>query len=604
MMKRQIFRICLLLILVGCLFMAVGCSKDPKGGTVQPAEIDTVEKEQTIDDYTLLVYICGSDLESHLGEASKNIIEMQQADFGENINVVVQTGGSKRWHDAEISALSTDRYLIKNGEKQLIERDIFTKNFGESDTLIDFIKFGVEKYPAKKMSLILWDHGGGSVKGVCFDANYGYDGLTLTEMQTALKNTSLLVGKWDFIGFDACLMATYETASILKPYADYMIASEELEPSFGWDYKTLISKLGTNTFYDDVLNSYAVKHAKKTTYTLSAINLSEFNRVDNVIDKIAEQINFDISFVGKALSESKEFGVKSEGGNGSNLFDLGLMAKALGIDYDFSSFISATNGSAHENASGISLYFPNNKKALLEYSSICQNEKYLQFLTEYFNYVPETPIEFVKRGYNDGEKLSFTLSENSKKYIRSIGYELHAYSNSLGTNKLYCIGTDNDILFDNGVYTIDFTGNWVFIDDKLLHCNVYEETNSYTIFYALVKVNGELGRLLFTYFKSSQMINIDGYTLDGDVTSRVNNIAEGTKITIIYDDFEENNSNYIEETTITWTNDTKLSIKKLEEGYYQYIPYVIDIYGTIYNGRTATVYFDGEKVTIINIAEG
>ncbi|MCR5235609.1 MAG: hypothetical protein K6E34_00220 [Lachnospiraceae bacterium] len=37
-------------------------------------------------------------------------------------------------------------------------------------------------------------------------------------------------GHFDFIGFDACLMATVETAYMLSPYADYMIASEEFEP--------------------------------------------------------------------------------------------------------------------------------------------------------------------------------------------------------------------------------------------------------------------------------------------------------------------------------------------------------------------------------------
>ena len=35
---------------------------------------------------------------------------------------------------------------------------------------------------------------------------------------------------FDFVGFDACFMSTFETAYMLAPFADHLIASEELEP--------------------------------------------------------------------------------------------------------------------------------------------------------------------------------------------------------------------------------------------------------------------------------------------------------------------------------------------------------------------------------------
>ena len=47
------------------------------------------------------------------------------------------------------------------------------------------------------------------------------------------------VDKLDLLGFDACLMATYEVASTLAPLADRMVASQELEPGHGWDYRAL-----------------------------------------------------------------------------------------------------------------------------------------------------------------------------------------------------------------------------------------------------------------------------------------------------------------------------------------------------------------------------
>ena len=40
----------------------------------------------------------------------------------------------------------------------------------------------------------------------------------------------------DIFGFDTCLTSNIETAYLLSPYVDYMVASEETEPSTGWNY--------------------------------------------------------------------------------------------------------------------------------------------------------------------------------------------------------------------------------------------------------------------------------------------------------------------------------------------------------------------------------
>lgn len=109
---------------------------------------------------------------------------------------------------------------------------------GDASTLTDFLTWGQENYAAEKNMLVLWDHGGGAAKGVCFDENYGFDALTLNELHTALADAELDT-KFDIIGFDACLMATIETADTVQDYAEYMVASEEIEPSGGWDYKAL-----------------------------------------------------------------------------------------------------------------------------------------------------------------------------------------------------------------------------------------------------------------------------------------------------------------------------------------------------------------------------
>ena len=562
--------------------------------------------DKRVDKNTLLIYICGSTLETYSGYASNNIEEMLKAKISPNTTVILEVGGSKRWENSSISAEHIERYTIKNGKLVLLEQ-LEQSNMGSAETLESFINFGVSFAPTNQLSIIFWDHGGGSIDGVCADANYDYDSLTLPEIKTAFENTaSLMSEKWEFVGFDACLMATYDMACLLEPYAKYMIASEEIESSSGWDYKTVLSKVGTKTFYSDTLKSYATKQAKKATYTLSVTNLSKLYNADLVIEKIADQINYDISYIGKALSKGKEFGVKKNDSNGTNLFDLGLIANVLEIEYDFTSMINLVNGSAHKDATGMSIYFPIEQESLLdEYREVCQNPTYIQFLTNYFKYEPQIAIEFDNKGYDNNGCLSFSLTAISNKYVQAVGYELHSAVANEDTQKMYCIGKDNDVSFDNNVYTVNFQGNWVYINDILLHCEVYEKKDTYTVFSAPVKINGELCYLLFTYFKSNQSISVDGFVIAGDIASRIHDLVRGMNLTILYKDLLDNGEeSYYEEGTITWDDNAKLSVKKLCAGEYQYIPYVIDIYGNVYHGHTAFVYFDGEKNTVQSIAAG
>jgi hypothetical protein len=51
---------------------------------------------------------------------------------------------------------------------------------------------------------------------------------------------------FDLIGFDACLMSTLELAKAVKPSADYMLASESIEPTHGWDYVAFIGYASEN----------------------------------------------------------------------------------------------------------------------------------------------------------------------------------------------------------------------------------------------------------------------------------------------------------------------------------------------------------------------
>jgi len=594
-MRSRTLNIMVLFLCVCLCFVACGKSGEDNSS-------ESHEKKS----HTLLIYMCGSDLESSRKYASNSIEEMLNAEIPENIHVVLQTGGSKAWHNSSISAEHIGRYEVNNG--QLTQLSVLPQsNMGDYETLLSFLTFAKEYYSTDSISLILWDHGGGSVGGVCNDENYGMDALTLNELDTALLNSNI---DFEFIGFDACLMATYDTANVVKNYAEYMIASEELVPATGWDYETLIENLDSKDFYTKVLNSYAARQDNKTYYTLSVIQLSGMSKVIKTIDYIIEKINADISVLGTALNKTIHFGANETSKRNTNLFDLCSFANNLGIECDFSDFIKTTNGSARQGATGLSIYFPAKEiEAENDYTKICKNLEYVAFLNAYLSRIPENPIVFDLRGFDSNGKLSFSLTEESLKYVQSVSYDLHIYAEGFAddgsTKRMYYIGADNDVTKQYALYTVNFTGRWVYLNNLLLHCDILEEQEQYTVFYAPVIIEDEYCYLIFNYIGSSKKIIIEGYIESGEISSRVNPLSDGTEITVIYELSNESDEvSYHKEGTVVYDDTTLISIKSLDIGYYQYIPKIEDVYGNIYYANTAIVYFDGVNSTIVNISAG
>ena len=128
------------------------------------------EKNYEDGTYTLMIYMCGSNLESRSGSATKNIAEMLSAEMPENTKVIIQTGGAKKWRNYGISASHSSRYELRNGELVLIEQNP-NVNMGLSSSLEAFLLWGEENYPAEHRSVIFWDHGGGSMKGVAMTSS-------------------------------------------------------------------------------------------------------------------------------------------------------------------------------------------------------------------------------------------------------------------------------------------------------------------------------------------------------------------------------------------------------------------------------------------------
>lgn len=233
---------------------------------VEPITIKPPKKAQTSSatpkaqkaDWAVCIYMCGTDLESGQGSATLDLLEMLMADIPDNVKLMVMTGGTKTWDPSNMADAMVKGGFLKEGayiqpksdETQLYEVDddqmTLVKeygsnlNMGDAKTAAKFVQDCLTYAPAERMMLSFWNHGGGPISGVAFD-EYTDDSLSLQELKAVLSALQTARGgeKAELLGFDACLMNNLETASMLAPYADYMVASEEVEPGYGWDYSWL-----------------------------------------------------------------------------------------------------------------------------------------------------------------------------------------------------------------------------------------------------------------------------------------------------------------------------------------------------------------------------
>ena len=276
--------------------------------------------EQTIDDQTILLYICGSDLESNNQTNSSNAAGYASGDISEilrvsgqpdDVNVVIETGGAKCWKTTHgINKDYLERYHVEN--KTLVRDAQVTKaNMGLSSTLQSFVTWGVQTYPADRISLILWNHGG-AMRGVCYDENYSSDCLTNSEVKTAIGNSFTSLGrstsnKFEWIGYDACLMQVQDIAEFNSAYFNYMIASEESEAGAGWDYDNWLDdayahKTTPNilkAIVDSFISEQGGTSSTKNDQTLSYLDLSYMSAYKSAWETMSSSLYSLISNYGK-----------------------------------------------------------------------------------------------------------------------------------------------------------------------------------------------------------------------------------------------------------------------------------------------------------------
>ena len=396
---------------------------------------------------TVMVYLCGSDLEETHASASIDLVEMAMSGFDEDImNLIVMTGGSRKWHIESVPDRANAVYRVGNNQLKTVMFDGRAYNMGDPATLAAFLKMGYEFFPAKQYALILWDHGAGSLGGLCHDTNFNNSALSFYTLQEAFENSPFAEKKLAWIGFDACLMSAAEMAMTIAPYADYMVASEEYEPDIGWDYSFLgdiqadETPVETGTRIIDRYETGCQELVRLTgksigSITMACIDLSQVDMVSTAIDGFFAQVDISqenfpqLSVTRRRLTP---FGHSEEQPESdSDLVDLGHAIKGLssfGGEQEATKVLEALQKCVCYSVpsdpafSGLTLYFPYYN--MYRFNGRMMMYQDLLFSDEYTSFIEDFGIHLLRKAEESWDIGDANMGEAKKDNRTNISLSL------------------------------------------------------------------------------------------------------------------------------------------------------------------------------------
>lgn len=613
----------MLSVFTGCGREGVPEQEEAFSGAVQTAS-DAVAEEGS---WAVYWYLCGSDLESGGGFATYDLGELLEVSLPENVNVVIETGGSSVWHNDLVDADKLQRWLYNSEGLSLVDEQPVA-NMGDAGTLAEFLHFAKENYPAEKTAVVFWNHGGGSVAGAAFDELYDYDSLTMDEMYdafTSVWDPSVENPPLELVGFDTCLMATVDVAYTFADLAHYLVASQESEPGNGWYYSEWVGALAEDPSMDGaalgriICDTYYAGCEEVGTQDNATLSLTDLSKIGSLLDAYeafgAEALaaacadpGFFSEF-GRLAARSENYGGNTREEGYSNMVDLGHMARqsltVLGsaqsvLDALDECILYRVDGPYRTEATGLSCYYSYDGDVdnFNSYSNLGAGMAFKYFYAyELTGELDESGMEYIaENGFDtlqevqnlasmgwdgavldvDEEGVSFlTLGPQANDILSGIGFSLYYVDEE--NDMMMMLGTDNDMEADweNGIFSDNFRGVWGSIDGSLVYMELSFEGEDYNIYSVPVLLNGEEFHLQVVYDFDAEQWSIlgarQGIDENGMADKQLRLLQEGDEITTVWylatafgeDDFEP----YAVETVLVKA-DTAFAEMPLPDGRY------------------------------------
>jgi Ca2+-binding RTX toxin-like protein len=408
------------------------------------------EAVQTKDEWTIFVYMTGSDLAE---SAFNDINEMEYAAslLPSNVNIAVlwdqsslstkyATGTNNPWGDTGWAVIrpDTDKDNIATTFTLMGEKDT-----GNPNTLVEFINIAKTAAPANKYGLIMWDHGGGEIGGFNVD-NEGIrtqtnaSRLYTDELASALSQVKTGGLNLDLLAFDACLMGMSEVAYALSIYTKVFVASQESEGDTGYDYTTAFSSLlgnpsqvTANDLANSLISSYQQQYQgdRRNWDTLAATDTSQISTFVNALKSFTTTaVGLTTPSTWDAIHDARDAATSFF--QNPNYRDLGQFLQAIATSPNTAlSSLKTTAQNAYNalqtlvvsqtldkrNTEGLSVYLPNS--GTIDAGYISRNSAF--FTATGWKTFLDT---LLTRGTNNGNTLAIDWAESNEVAARAYNF--------------------------------------------------------------------------------------------------------------------------------------------------------------------------------------
>ena len=369
------------------------------------AEINAAQEAEL----TVMLYLCGNDLESEGGFGTEDMIEIAEAGFDPaRVNVVVATGGAAKWKYPYFPTDSVAIWNIGADNEMSCDGKLPDASMGDPFTLTTFINHSVSNYPARRYALMLWNHGGGPVDGLCVDETRDDDCLTLPELRQALQATPFSEGKkLSSITMIACLMGSAEVADACAPFADYLVYSEAslYYPDVDFSFLKQAPDQDDRALNISIAESYieSLKNVNPLTMMLcevsfSVVDLSKIKELEGALNSFARTLpaagpgieSFTEDVYNVVLKRDSTPGIGQENAPYLDIVDIAALADSFSDAFPAAEQMKLAVEDAvvwnwsNFGSRGVSVYFPHSN--VTGYQTMKSSQPFGGFAADYYGY--------------------------------------------------------------------------------------------------------------------------------------------------------------------------------------------------------------------------
>lgn len=240
--------------------------------------------------WTVMVYISGdNNLESYVVPDIET--ELGAVGSSADVQVIALADRGPGYDTSRGDWQTTKLFRVTQGMLATPENAIADwgeRNFGDPQTLIDFVTWTKANYPADRYALYFWGHGWSWHPGWVMADDTDADTLDYHEMKAAIPSLGFI----DVVGYDGCNMASIEMLKLWHGRATAFTSSQEWVGWEGIQYDLVLAQLVANPGMTADQVAIATSQSASNDKTWSAVAVdSRLNALITAVDQWSAALN-------------------------------------------------------------------------------------------------------------------------------------------------------------------------------------------------------------------------------------------------------------------------------------------------------------------------